>query len=151
MSVGALPTEGRTGSRWVAIVALVAVAAGSGLGGAAVDRAVVRRSVRIVGDTGFHPLSSALRSPSAADRQQYRTELSAALSLTPDQNRIIDSILDSRAGQFEALRESIRPRVDGLVADVRGDVERVLTPLQRDRYRELQHRAGSPTSDTASR
>ncbi len=64
MSASALPpVDGRARSRAVAIIVLLAVAAGSALGGAAVDRALVHRSAGIVSDTGFHPLSSALRSP----------------------------------------------------------------------------------------
>jgi hypothetical protein len=122
----------------IAIATLVLVAVGAALAGAAVDRAYVRQATHFVGDTTFHPISSALRTPSDADRQQYRAELSRALSLTPDQNRIVDSILDQRASQFEALRNDIRPRVDGLVTAVRRDIDAVLTPEQRERYRALQ-------------
>jgi hypothetical protein len=122
----------------VAIVTIVVVAIGAALAGAAADRAYVRQSMRLFGDTSFHPISSALRTPSDADRQRYRTELATALSLTADQARVVDSILDQRAGQFEALRRDIRPRVDSLVTAVRRDIDAVLTPAQRDRYRALQ-------------
>jgi Spy/CpxP family protein refolding chaperone len=47
-----------------------------------------------------------------------------------------------RAGEFSALREEIRPRVERLVSDVRSDMEQVLTPPQRERFRRLQLRAG---------
>jgi Spy/CpxP family protein refolding chaperone len=43
-----------------------------------------------------------------------------------------------RAGEFSALREEIRPRVERLVSDVRSDMEQVLTPEQRERFRRLQ-------------
>jgi hypothetical protein len=125
-------------SKTVAIVTIVLVAAGAALAGAAVDRAYVHRSMRLVGDTTFHPISSALRTPSDADRQRYRAELSAALSLTAEQSRSVDSILDQRASQFESLRSALRPRVDSLVNAVRRDIDAVLTPAQRDRYRALQ-------------
>ena len=126
-------------SKTLAIATLVVIAAGAGLAGAAVDRAYVHRTMRFVGDTSFHPISSALRTPSAADRQRYRWELSGALSLTAEQSRAVDSILDHRAGQFEALRNDIRPRVDSLVTAVRRDIDAVLTPEQRERYRALQN------------
>lgn len=122
----------------VAIFTLIIVAFGAALAGAAVDRAYVNKAMRFVGDTTFHPISSALRTPSDADRQQYRAELSQALSLSAEQNRVVDSILDQRAGQFEALRTDIRPRVDSLVTAVRRDIDAVLTPEQRERYRALQ-------------
>jgi hypothetical protein len=125
-------------SKGIAIVTLVVVAVGSALAGAAADRAYVHQAMRLVGDTTFHPISSALRTPSDADRARYRAELSSALALTADQNHLVDSILDQRAGQFEALRTALRPRVDSLVTDVRRDIDAVLTPDQRARYRALQ-------------
>jgi hypothetical protein len=127
-----------TRSKTVAIVTFVLVGIGAALAGAAIDRAYVHRAMRFVGDTTFHPISSALRTPSDADRQRYRAELSSALSLTADQSRLVDSILDQRAGQFDALRSAIRPRVDSLVTAVRQDIDAVLTPAQRERYRALQ-------------
>jgi hypothetical protein len=127
-----------TRSKSIAILTFVVVAVGAALAGAAIDRAYVHRSMRLVGDTTFHPISSALRTPSDADRQRYRAELGAALSLTAEQSRMVDSILDQRAGQFEALRASIRPRVDSMVTAVRAEIDAVLTPEQRERYRQLQ-------------
>jgi hypothetical protein len=127
-----------TRSKTVAILTFVLVGVGCALAGAAVDRAYVHRAVRFVGDTTFHPISSALRTPSDADRQRYRSELSSALSLTPAQNHLVDSILDHRAGQFEALRNELRPRVDSMVNAVRREIDAVLTPEQRARYRALQ-------------
>jgi hypothetical protein len=127
-----------TRSKSVAVLTLVVVVIGSALAGAAVDRAYVHRAMRFVGDTTFHPISSALRTPSDADRQRYRAELTTALSLTAEQSRVVDSILDQRAGQFSQLRSSIRPRVDSLVTAVRRDIDAVLTPEQRARYRALQ-------------
>jgi hypothetical protein len=132
------PVSPAARSRSVAIVVLLAVAIGSALGGAAIDRALISRTPpQVAPDTGFHPLSSALRSPSEADRQRIRGELSRSLSLTPDQNRVIDSILDHRAAQFEELRASMRPRVESLLTDVRSDIVRVLTPEQAEKYRQL--------------
>ena len=113
-----------SGRRTVALLTLVIVAIGSALGGAAADRVYTRKAARIVGDTAFHPLSSALRTPSDDDRRQIRAEMTAALDLTPDQARLIDSIMSRRSGQFEELRTSIRPRVEALLADLRTDVEK---------------------------
>jgi hypothetical protein len=123
--------------RGMIVAAILAVVIGSGLAGAAIERFYIQRSTRIVGDTSFHPISSSLRSPTVEERKQMRSELSAALTLTAEQNRIIDSILASRAGQFDALRESIRPQVQGLLTAVRADIETVLTPGQKARYRQL--------------
>ena len=137
-----LSLKPRAASRPLAVLVLVALVLGSALAGAAVDRLIVRRAPRtpILGDTSFHPLSSALRSPTPAERRAIREELSRELALTPAQDSAVDAIMVERAGEFRALRDEIRPRVDRLVADVRRDLEQVLTPAQRVRFRRLQQR-----------
>jgi hypothetical protein len=132
--------------RFIAILVLLLVAIGSALVGASIDRVYTRNSAKLVGDTSFHPISSALRSPSAADRKQYLGELTASLSLTPEQVKAVDSITQKRSGQFEALRQSIRPRVEAMVDSVRAEVEKVLTPEQREKYRKLR-----PSTDSTQR
>lgn len=133
------PSTRRLPPRALAAGVLATLAVASGLVGAAIDRLVVRArvSAAIVGDTSFHPLSSALRSPTDADRKQVMDELTRQLSLTPLQVAHIDSIMTSRAGEFRNLREEIRPRVEQLVGAVHADIEQVLTPPQRDQYRRL--------------
>ncbi len=129
------------GSRGRAIGALAALVLASGIAGAAIDRAVVRSSdTNVLFDTSYHPLSSILRSPTEADRQQNRDQLRRALKLTPAQDSAIDRIMGTRTGEFSALREEIRPRVDHLVTDVRADIEKVLNDRQRDEFRRLQQR-----------
>jgi hypothetical protein len=137
-------------TRATAIGVIIAVAIASALAGAAMDRTYVKRSMRFVGDTGYHPISSILRAPTGAERKQFRTELAEALALTPEQSRVIDSITASHVGQFDELRSMMRPRIEGLVNTVRTDIEKVLTPAQRTMYRQLQGRSttappGGPT------
>jgi Spy/CpxP family protein refolding chaperone len=69
-----------------------------------------------------------------------RAQFSRELGLTPAQDSAFDAIMMERAGEFSALREEIRPRVERLVSDVRSDMEQVLTPEQRERFRKLQTR-----------
>ena len=64
------------------------------------------------------------------------------MALTPSQDSAFEAIMMQRAGEFSALREEIRPRVERLVSDVRSDMEQVLTPAQRERFRRLQLRDG---------
>jgi DNA anti-recombination protein RmuC len=130
---------GSTRARAIAVLAALVLA--SGIAGAAVDRTLVRRArMGTLYDTTFHPLSSILRSPTAADRQQYREQLQRALDLTASQDSAIDRVMSERAGEFTALREEIRPRVDRLVTDVRAGIERVLTDRQREEFRRIQAR-----------
>lgn len=131
-------------ARSLAIVVIVAIVAASVVAGVAIDRVVLRQptGTTMFADTGFHPLSSALRTPTPEERRRLRLELTRELSLTPAQDSAFDAIMMQRAGEFSALREEIRPRVDRLVSDVRSDMEQVLTPPQRERFRRLQLRNG---------
>lgn len=136
---------GQTGTgpsmRARAIVALTALVVASGFAGAAIDRAIVHHTrADAIFDTAFHPLSSILRTPTPADRLQYRDQLKRALNLSATQDTAIDRIMSERAGEFSALRDELRPRVDRLVTDVRADIEKVLTDRQRDQFRALQQR-----------
>src|SRR5262245_24268808 len=105
--------RGRMAPRLLAGLVLAAVIGSAGLAGAAIDRLLVRardRHVATLPDTAYHPLSSVLRSPTDAQRRAAREQLARALSLTDAQVPVVDSILDSHAIAFRALREEIRPR-----------------------------------------
>lgn len=129
-------------ARWVAVVVIGATVAASLIAGIAIDRLLLAPSgsPTMLADSGFHPLSSALRSPTPAERHRLRAQLSHELALTPAQDSAFDAIMMQRAGEFSALREEIRPRVERLVTEVRSDMEQVLTPAQRQRFRQLQTR-----------
>jgi hypothetical protein len=145
--------RGRIRPRVLAALVLLAVIVGAGLAGAAVDRLLLRANERAatVPDTGFHPLSSVLRSPTDVQRRAARAQLARQLGLSAEQIPVIDSILDARAVDFSALREDIRPRVEALTLAVRADVEHVLTEAQRVTYRALVGPATNDDSTSASR
>jgi hypothetical protein len=132
----------RLSPRALAVLVIAGLIVGSGLAGVAIDRTVLRptQAPSILSDNGFHPLSTALRAPTPEDRRRLRRELTRELQLTPHQDSALDAIMAQRARQFSALREEIRPRVERLVSEVRSDVEQILTPAQRDRFRRLQQR-----------
>jgi len=128
-------------ARWVAVIVIGAIVVASVVGGVAIDRVLLKPAAPpMFADTGFHPLSSVLRSPTPEERRRLRGQLSRELALTAAQDSAIDAIMMERAGEFSALREEIRPRVERLVSDVRSDMEQVLTPEQRARFRRLQLR-----------
>ena len=135
----------RMPQRWVAVAVLCVIALGSGLAGAALDRLALRADASPIAfpDTSFHPIESILRSPTADDRRAIRAELTRKLRLTPAQADTIDSIMNRRSGEFRALRDEMRPRVQQLVDDVHASIERVLTPEQRAEFRRMQ-----PTADS---
>lgn len=130
--------------RSLAVVVMAAILVAGVAAGIAIDRVLLSPPPRtaVFPDTGFHPLSSALRSPTPEERRRLRAELSRQLALTPSQDSAFEAIMMQRAGEFSALREEIRPRVERLVSDVRSDMEQVLTPAQREQFRRLQLRDG---------
>lgn len=131
-------------ARSLAVVVMAAILLAGIVAGMAIDRVLLTSPARtaVFPDTGFHPLSSALRSPTPEERRRLRAELSRQLALTPSQDSAFEAIMMQRAGEFSALREEIRPRVERLVSDVRSDMEQVLTPAQRQQFRRLQLRDG---------
>ena len=113
-----------------------------------------RHPIVVLTDTSFHPLSGALRDPTPQQRRALAANLAAQLDLTPAQEDSVTAIMERRAGDYQQLRNTIRPLVDQLATQVRSDIERVLTPEQRTRYRAIQQRkalpAGPASSDSAS-
>jgi Spy/CpxP family protein refolding chaperone len=82
-----------------------------------------------------------LKPPSDADRRVMRDQLARDLGMTPDQRRQVDSIMNRRMRDFQTLREELAPRVESLITDVRLEIERILTPAQREKFRALQQEA----------
>lgn len=123
--------------RAVAVTVLSAVALSCAVAGAAADRMFLRSGgfMLTLPDTGYHPLSSILRSPTDDERRTVRARLANELNLSTVQAATVDSILNAHTMEFRSLREEIRPRVEQLTHSVRADVERVLTAEQRVLYR----------------
>jgi hypothetical protein len=135
------------GSRSTAVLVLVALAIASAAVGAAVDRALVQRHPTVViTDTAYHPLSAALRDPTPQQRRALAANLAAELDLTPAQEDSVGAIIERRAGDYQQLRNTIRPLVEQLATSTRSDIERVLTPDQRVRYRAIQQRKAQPAT-----
>lgn len=59
------------------------------------------------------------------------------LDLTRVQRGIIDSMLRAEFDAVDAIREESWPRMQSVMADTRRKLDSLLTPSQRDRYREL--------------
>ena len=96
------------------------------------------------------PLSSALRNPTAEQRRVLAGNLATELGLTPAQEDSVTAILDRRAGDYQQLRNTIRPLVDQLTTEIHTDIERVLTPEQRERYEAIQQRKAQLRGPVAS-
>lgn len=59
------------------------------------------------------------------------------LDLTPTQRSTIDSTLHAEFDAVNAIREESWPRMRSVMAETRWKLDSLLTPPQRDRYREL--------------
>ena len=93
-------------ARSLAIIVIAAIIVASVVAGVAIDRVLLRSAsaATLLDDTSFHPLSSALRSPTPEERRRLRSELTRELNLTPAQDSAFDTIMMQRAGEFSALR-----------------------------------------------
>src|SRR5260370_32356931 len=120
---------GQVPPRSLAIAVICALVVASAMAGVAVDRIVLRAraTTLILADTGFHPISSILRTPTPEQRRALRTALEKELRLTDAQIPAVESIFDAHTQDFRALRQEIRPKVERLVDSPRADNERVLT------------------------
>lgn len=56
------------------------------------------------------------------------------LSLSAAQRTSMDSVLDSRHRQIQALQEPIRPQIDSIRMNAEDQFRRILTPQQWDRF-----------------
>jgi Spy/CpxP family protein refolding chaperone len=63
--------------------------------------------------------------------------LAVDLSLTADQQRQVENIFARSSEQLERLHESTGQQFDALRAQMDGDIEKILTPEQRQRFRAM--------------
>ena len=150
-----LPVPGRNRTRAALLLTFIVLA--SGVVGAAVDRLLLLPRVTASAATAasaqantrnFPSLTSALRSPTVEERRTRRRELSHELGLSAGQERALNEIMDRKSGEFDRLRNEMRPRVELLVSQVRSEIDQVLTPAQQERFHQLQARE---SQETASR
>jgi Spy/CpxP family protein refolding chaperone len=73
--------------------------------------------------------------------QRFATEL----GLTPAQMAQVDSIMGRSMAERHALEDSIRPRMRGILDSTRSQIERVLTPDQRQKFEAWRSRNRGPS------
>lgn len=82
--------------------------------------------------------------------------LGDALGLSPAQRAAVDSIVKHCLAQRDSITQRIRPAIRLILDSTRTDIERVLTPEQRDRFarmrsHERSHRFGPSAPDDSAR
>jgi Spy/CpxP family protein refolding chaperone len=124
-----------------------------GLAGAAVDRFVLRPPPAVAADAApAATVPAPDRSPRRRSREAYVRQLQEELALTPDQVAKIDVITKEREARMKALLAEVRPRFRSLVEETRGEIDKVLSPEQQAKLKELrarehkEHRRDRPPS-----
>ncbi len=113
-------------------VGCVALSAGI-LVGIGLDRAVFRPPP----GPGFGAFM--LRNGPNADsaRMHMRAEFARQLHLTPDQQARIDTIMQRRTAVLDSIRKETMPQIRALIGATQAQIDSVLTPDQRDKFRSL--------------
>lgn len=68
------------------------------------------------------------------DERAGRDSLAQALSLSPDQRRVIDSVFDWRRAQYKTIMQTYRPALDSVRDSARVLMRAVLDPAQQERF-----------------
>jgi len=73
-------------------------------------------------------------------RRRMVDRLSQELALSASQRERLDSLMERRAASFRRVREEMQPRLKALIDSSRAEIEGLLTPEQRERFRQLRAR-----------
>jgi hypothetical protein len=135
-------------SAWlIGSTTLALVAAASLLIGIVIDRTILlppatANAMTSVRGIGAGNGSAGPSDPVAARREAMIRRLTSALDLTPVQARTVDSIIERRLQSLRAVREAMRPQVQAMLDSTRRDLDRLLRPAQRERFRQIRQLGG---------
>ena len=77
----------------------------------------------------------------AGPPERVRQRFASELGLTPTQMAQVDSIMGRSMAARRAFEDSVRPRMRGMLDSTRTEIERVLTPEQRQKFEAWRSRA----------
>ena len=141
---------------WVAAGFVALVAAGV-LSGIAFDRMVLMRGGGRGGPPGARGMSPFGGSmgpnrgggfgrgmgsggPSDSVRRRMRDRFAEEFGLDSSQRAQIDALMARQEPKFRALRERIAPSMDSLTKETQGEMDRILTPIQREKMKAARER-----------
>ena len=80
------------------------------------------------------------RPPRAPHFDRVVEHLDHALDLTPQQHESVKQIVARHGSRIEAISASIRPQMRQEIDAMNAEIEKVLTPEQRNKFQQLQQR-----------
>lgn len=119
-------SERHVSRRWVALLLLMATFLAGMVAGGAVDRLILFKQRRVLPRHGMRFVS-----------EHVLRRLDRELDLTEQQKRQVKEILERREHSVERLWTGMQPLVRQEIDRANLEIERVLTPEQRPRYRKL--------------
>jgi Spy/CpxP family protein refolding chaperone len=147
-AMASLPAAARNPRLLAGLVIVLALVVGMVIGGVA-----ARRFMPGHGGGGRRPPYGA-RGPwsRGGPTDQMRQRLASELGLSAAQAAQVDSIVTRSMAARQALDDSVRPRMRALLDSTRAQIERVLTPDQRQKFEALHTRDRSARTggDSAS-
>jgi hypothetical protein len=127
----------RFGTPWTAGLVLILAALSGGIVGVAVDRLLLLPHMF----HGWHGERHPRQGPPGGD---VRRRIGKELGLTPGQQSRVDSIMDREMRGVRAVRATVQPRLDSILAQTRRSLDSVLTPEQRKKAEEMRRRHPRP-------
>ena len=114
----------RKAALWVGVIFLL----GAALGGT-------------LGYVFAHRVSAAPAQLTDAERRAQKVQrLTQELSLTPEQQKQLDTIMISVQAQYKAIHQSTEPQINEARQKGRGQVRAILTPEQKPKFEEFLRR-----------
>jgi len=120
-----------TRSRWIAVAVLSATFLAGAMLGAA--------TTRLLASEREEPRSER-EADGRRDARGPQPSVFDRLNLTAEQRAAVDSIMEKRGRDMAAFWKEHNPEVRGIVDSARVEIDRVLTPEQREKYEEFRER-----------
>ena len=79
-------------------------------------------------------------SPRAPHLDRLVEHLDRTLDLTPQQRESVKQIIDRHRQRIEAISASVRPQMRQEIDSTNAEIEKILTPEQRTKFRDMQQR-----------
>jgi Spy/CpxP family protein refolding chaperone len=128
-------------SRARAALIIAAIAIGSAMAGAGIDRWLMSRGPRHGGGRGGGPMSAGASPAAAAKRRgEMLDRMSRDLNLTPAQRVGIDSIMQRTDSALRAVRAEAQPRLTRIFESSRAEISARLDSAQRVKFAQRQSR-----------